>query len=248
MCCVIYYNFRHTFVSHFSRVSSAYRVDWEHSLRWSGDSVRRSRNLQWVSSRLPFRPCPIWLTANINLSVIGSRRRNSSPTCKWDLYNYYFPTASIDWLTVIVPLECCIIMFINFCIARPKYCFILCTPAVWQLWLNEYVMLCYVTTDLVVKVENLRWENSIFSVGRWAPKFQCGHPAIRAESTRCWCERLFDAIFALFFLKLYLCFNSDQLFCTDVVIWSYIQPFPYRSACHSCAFVRTWRCRNAICQ
>ena len=32
-------------------------------------------------------------------------------------------------------------MFINFCIARPKYCFILCTPAVWQLWLNEYVML-----------------------------------------------------------------------------------------------------------
>ena len=36
-------------------------------------------------------------------------------------------------------------MFINFCIARPKYCFILCTPAVWQLWLNEYVVLCYVT-------------------------------------------------------------------------------------------------------
>ena len=34
-------------------------------------------------------------------------------------------------------------MFINFCIARPKYCFILCTPAVWQLWSNEYVMLCY---------------------------------------------------------------------------------------------------------
>ena len=34
-------------------------------------------------------------------------------------------------------------MFINFCIARPKYCFILCTPAVWHLWSNEYVMLCY---------------------------------------------------------------------------------------------------------
>ena len=33
-------------------------------------------------------------------------------------------------------------MFNNFRIARPKYCFILCTPAIWQLWLNEYVMLC----------------------------------------------------------------------------------------------------------
>ena len=41
-----------------------------------------------------------------------------------------FPTVSLDQLTVILPLECCIIMFINFCIARPKYCFILCTPAV----------------------------------------------------------------------------------------------------------------------
>jgi len=36
-------------------------------------------------------------------------------------------------------------MFINFCIARPKYCFILCTPAVRQLWLNEY---CYVYVKL----------------------------------------------------------------------------------------------------
>jgi len=35
-------------------------------------------------------------------------------------------------------------MFMNLCIARPKCCFILCTSAVWQLWLNEYVMLCYV--------------------------------------------------------------------------------------------------------
>ena len=40
-------------------------------------------------------------------------------------------------------------MFINFCIARPKYCFILCRPAVWQLWLNEYVMLCYTLLTVV---------------------------------------------------------------------------------------------------
>ena len=40
-------------------------------------------------------------------------------------------------------------MFINFCIARPKYCFILCRPAVWQLWLNEYVMLCYTPLTVV---------------------------------------------------------------------------------------------------
>jgi len=38
---------------------------------------------------------------------------------------------------------CCVMIVINFCIARPKYCFILCTAAVWQLWLNEHVMLCY---------------------------------------------------------------------------------------------------------
>jgi len=31
---------------------------------------------------------------------------------------------------LILPLEYCIIMFINFYIGRPKYCFILCTPAV----------------------------------------------------------------------------------------------------------------------
>jgi len=46
-------------------------------------------------------------------------------------------------------------MFINFCIARPKYCFILYTPAVWQLWLNEYVTLCYVTQITVPCIYDL---------------------------------------------------------------------------------------------
>jgi len=46
-------------------------------------------------------------------------------------------------------------MFINFCIARPKHCFILCTPVVWQLWLNEYVTLCYVTQITVPCIYDL---------------------------------------------------------------------------------------------
>ena len=43
---------------------------------------------------------------------------------------------------------------------------------------------------------------------------------MRAGPIRCWCEWIFDAIFAFLFLNL-LCFINDQLFCTDVVIWSY---------------------------
>ena len=48
-------------------------------------------------------------------------------------------------------------MFINFFIARPTYCFILCTPAVWQLWLNEYVMLCYVCRYYWHSAGSLGW-------------------------------------------------------------------------------------------
>ena len=36
-----------------------------------------------------------------------------------------FPTVSLDQLTVILSLKCCIRMFINFYIAKPTYCFIL---------------------------------------------------------------------------------------------------------------------------
>jgi len=50
-------------------------------------------------------------------------------------------------------------MFINFCIARPKYCFIQCTSAVWQLWLNEYATSRYVIifgTHSIPRVSNAR--------------------------------------------------------------------------------------------
>ena len=41
------------------------------------------------------------------------------------------PTTEIARVPLyLLPSECCIIMSVNFCIARPKYCFILCTPAV----------------------------------------------------------------------------------------------------------------------
>ena len=46
--------------------------------------------------------------------------------------------------------EFCISTFINLYIARPAYYFIPCTPAVWQLWLNEYVLLCYVMVTFSV--------------------------------------------------------------------------------------------------
>ena len=54
-----------------------------------------------------------------------------------------------------------------------------------------------------VTVENLRWGNSIFSVG---PKFQLGPPAVRAGPIRCsWCEWIFDVIIAFLLHNPYLC-------------------------------------------
>ena len=54
--------------------------------------------------------------------------------------------------------------------------------------------------------------------------FQHGPPATRAGPISCWCEWIFDAVFA-FFLSLYLCCIYDQISCqlfsTNVVIWSY---------------------------
>ena len=40
-------------------------------------------------------------------------------------------------------LECCIMMFVDFILLGLRTVLFSCTPAVWQLWLNEYVMLCY---------------------------------------------------------------------------------------------------------
>jgi len=65
-----------------------------------------------------------------------------------------------------------------------------------------------------------RTPNNIWSDGQWlqlnvwgqrtpssalVPKFQRWPPAIRTGSIRCWCEWIFDAIFAFLLLNLYLC-------------------------------------------
>jgi len=62
-----------------------------------------------------------------------------------------FPTVSLDQLTVILPLECCIMMLIDFYIARPTYCFILVytcglTVVIKRICYHCYVI-CYGSTE-----------------------------------------------------------------------------------------------------
>jgi len=71
-------------------------------------------------------------------------------------YRIEFSNRITRLTTVILPLECCIIMFINFCIARrPKYCFILHTPAVLTVVIKRTCYVMGINFTVRVSGENI---------------------------------------------------------------------------------------------
>jgi len=86
----------------------------------------------------------------------------------------------------------------------------------------------------VVKVENPRQGNSIFSVGSPSHEGRAHQMLMRVNI------RYHNYLPATS--------NSRQLFCTQMLSFGRIQPFLQRSTYRSCVFLRTFRCRIAICQ